>query len=450
MIARVTAILFAFHLISLVADAGDLKSPIASLDLKNGDCIVFLGDSITHQRLHTQYVEDYFYTRFPQMRLKLHNAGVSGSMAWEALERFDRDVATYKPKYVTVPRGMNDGEHQPFDQMIFDNYRRDMMSIVRRIREMGATPVLMTPTMFDARVRRAQRPDADAESTAMYNSVLAYYGAWLREVATEQGLGFVDLWGPLNGIAIEKRKTDPNFTLIPDSVHPGPAAQVVMAAAFVRDLGLSRQLSSISVILNSNDDQQVHATGGKLTELLWGNDRLEFVWHAEGLPWVLPQDAQAGAKLSELGHLLSSESLEVHGLRPGKYTLAIDGKEVGTYSHIQLERGIELQENANTPQYQQALSVAHLNRQRNEGPINALRDEWWDYQDFIDARREVVEHPDSVELKNKLAKSERKILGMNARVARHEADALAIEDKIFDINQPPPRKYVLVLAAVRK
>ena len=90
------------------------KKPIAKLDLKNGDSIVFLGDSITHQCLYTQYVEDFFYTRYPHMRLKFHNAGVGGAKAWDALARFDRDVAAYKPKYVTVLLGMNDGRYQTF------------------------------------------------------------------------------------------------------------------------------------------------------------------------------------------------------------------------------------------------------------------------------------------------------------------------------------------------
>ena len=58
------------------------KAPLAKLDLKSGDSIVFLGDSITHQCLYTQYVEDYFYTRFPEMRLKFHNSGVGGAKAW--------------------------------------------------------------------------------------------------------------------------------------------------------------------------------------------------------------------------------------------------------------------------------------------------------------------------------------------------------------------------------
>ena len=146
-----------------------------------------------HQRLYSQYVEDYFYTRFPTMRLRIHNAGVSGSVAWEALERFEPDVAAYKQKYVTVLLGMNDGNHEPLNQAIFTTYRQDMTTIFQKIKAIGASPILMTPTMFDARMRHIWRSNADPDSTELYNAVLAYYGAWLREEAMEHGYGFVDL-----------------------------------------------------------------------------------------------------------------------------------------------------------------------------------------------------------------------------------------------------------------
>src|ERR1700729_4337509 len=79
--------------------AGELKGPLAELKPKDGDTIVFLGDSITQQCLYTQYVENYFYTRMPNLRLHFHNAGVSGDTAADALARFDRDVAAYHPQY---------------------------------------------------------------------------------------------------------------------------------------------------------------------------------------------------------------------------------------------------------------------------------------------------------------------------------------------------------------
>jgi hypothetical protein len=271
----------------------------------------------------------------------------------------------------------------------------------------------------------------------------------LREEATERGFGFVDLGGRLNEVTLERRKSDPSFTLVPDSVHPGPAGHVVMAMAIVHDLGLPRQVSSIRIVLGADGQQRQECTQGRLSNLERQDDGLEFTWQADRLPWVVPEDAQFGAKLTDLGHRLSQESLEIHGLSPGRYTLTIDGHDVGTFDDVQLGCHVELQENAKTPQYQQALAVAHLNQRRNEGPIDALRDEWWNFQAYVDAKREAESHPDSVQCKEGLSKAERPIQGMDRRVAEHEAEAKTMEDQIFAINQPPARRYVLVRSTPR-
>ena len=140
----------------------EYATPVAKIDLQDGDSLVFLGDSITHQCLYTQYVEDYFYTRYPSRRIHFHNSGVGGDRNSDALIRFDDDVAKYKPKYVTVLLGMNDGSYRPFDQQVFDTYEKDMLTLVERIKSIGAVPVLMTPTMFDSRAARiAKRGDEE-------------------------------------------------------------------------------------------------------------------------------------------------------------------------------------------------------------------------------------------------------------------------------------------------
>lgn len=419
--------------------------PLAKLELQAGDTIVFLGDSITHQRLYTQYVEDYFYTRMPGVRIRMHNAGVGGARAWDALQRFEQDVAAYKPKYVTILLGMNDGTYQPYNQEIFAAYRRDMTELLGRIQAIGATAIPMTPTMFDARAARAQANNKrDPEATALYNSVLAYYGTWLREVSAEQGLGFVDMWGPLNNITLEQRKTEPAFTLIQDAVHPGPNGQVVMAAAVINDLGLPRKVSAINITLSGGDGPpQARATGGKLSDVQATADGLSFTFAAEALPWVLPADAQLGVKLTRMGHRLGAETLEIHGLPEGHYALIIDGAEVGQYSSSALARHIELQENAKTPQYQQALQVATLNKQRNEDPISKLRGEWSKFQQFARAQKAAAEQPDNAQAQTQLAKLTEQMQGQAERVATHNAAALALEDQIYQINRPVARRYEL-------
>ncbi|MBI1311177.1 hypothetical protein GC176_07705 [bacterium] len=419
------------------------SSPLKTLELADGDSIVFLGDSITHQCLYTQYVEDFFYTRYPKMRLKIHNAGVGGARAWDALARFDDDVAAYKPKYVTILLGMNDGTYRPFDQATFDTYHADMSELVGKLVSIGAKPILMTPTMYDSRASRLYaRPERKApeDRLELYNSVLAYYGTWLREVAVENGHGFVDMWSPLNNITLAERKTDPSFTLIRDAVHPDAPGQVVMAVAIVNDLALPKQLSNIRITFKDDGSIVSQGFAGQFSEYAKRtDDGIEFTWLADGLPWVVPEEAQLGAKLTKLGHRHSREALEVHGLASGRYELSIDGTVVGTYASEALSRHIELQENAKTPQYQQALEVANLNRERNAGPVRSLRNEWGRFQRYAREKRDAADD----EARQKVEEKYPDMGAINERVAVHNAAAKEIEDRIFEINQPKPRHYVL-------
>ncbi len=436
---RYALVLSAIALLTTATTGDENKSPVSKLELKDGDSIVFLGDSITHQRLYTQYVEDFLYTRFPNMRLKIHNAGVGGAKAWDALQRFDRDVAAYKPKYVTVLLGMNDGRYQSYNEEIWQTYHKDMTTLVNRLVEIDATPILMTPTMYDSRAAIARKRNPAKN----YNSVLTYYGTWLREVAVNEGHGFVDMWGPLNNLTLQQRKKDANFTLIKDAVHPDAPGQLVMAYAIIDDMGLRGPVSNIRAVISPNGKARATAGGGKVSNVENADGVLAFTWTANCLPWVVPAEAQLGADLVKLGHRASREGFEVHGLAPGKYELAIDNQVVGIYTNVQLARHIELQSNDKTPQYQQAMQVAELNKARNAGPIGKLRGEWSQFQRYARTRQQANDNPDDKKIAEQLAAYEKRIEQMEERIAEAESAAKEIEDKIFEINQPKPRRYLL-------
>ena len=334
---------------------------------------------------------------------------------------------------------MNDGRYQPFNQEIFDTYHKNMTTLIGRIEEAGAVPILMTPTMYDSRAALA-RKRAPAQH---YNSVLTYYGTWLREVAVNKGFGFVDMWGPLNNLTLQKRKTDPAFTMIRDAVHPDPPGQLVMAYSIIDNMGLRGGVSNIRVVETANGKPRATARGGKITDFNVTDDALEFTFQANSLPWILPEEAQQGADLLKLGHRASQEGLEVHVLPAGTYSLSIDGETVGEYTSVQLERHIELQSNNKTPQYQQAAQVAELNKQRNTGPIGQLRREWSIFQRFARERAALKDAPNDEKRKETLAKLETQMNGREDRIVEFEKAARKIEDQIFEINQPKPRKYVL-------
>jgi lysophospholipase L1-like esterase len=437
--------LFCLTLFAAVASAADFPAPVKTMELNDGDTVVFLGDSITHQCLYTQYVEDFFYTRFPGRRINFHNAGIGGAKAWDALQRIDRDVLSYKPKYVTILLGMNDGAYQPFNQGIFDTYTKDMTEVVEKIKASGATPILMTPTMYDARAARIKGQNGATQE--FYNSVLAYYGTWLRDVAERNGYGFVDMWSPLNDITLEQRKTEPQFTMIPDAVHPGPSGQLVMAFAILNDMDLLGPVSNIRIDASGDQPKGGGTKGGKLSDLAKTENGVTFTWTADALPWVVLEEARQGAKLLKLGHKGSREALVVLGLPAGQYELLIDGQSVGKYAAARFAAGVELQGNDKTPQYQQALKVAELNKQRTAKAVNPMRNDWFVFQAYAQVKRQAAEHPDDTKAAEKLKELEKGVAGLEEKIKQHEADAKAIEDEIFKANQPQPHKYEVRKAA---
>ena len=434
-------------LLPAILFAKELASPLRGVELQQGTSIVFLGDSITHQRLYTQYVEDYLYTQFPRLRLHLHNAGVGGARAADALARFDRDVARYKPDYVTVLLGMNDGTYGTFDDETFDIYRLDMLELTRRIRAIGATPILMTPTMFDSRAARALPRRVDVPTLTLYNSVLAYYGGWLREIALENGFGFVDLWSPLNNITLERRKADPTFTLIRDGVHPGPAGQAVMAASMLRALGLPRAGNQIHLTVGPEGRGKADVAGGDISAVTYTDVAVEFQWMSESIPWILPKEAVPGVEHylrhrdGSNGGGLYREVLQIEGLAPGPYELSIDDQMVGIYDSAHLRSGVNLDSNPKTPQHQQAQEVASLNKQRNQGPVGRLRTEWVVFQRHERLNRSGNRRPGDVEWNERVSDLAEALEDRDDRIAENEAQARELEDRIYRIAQPRKRTY---------
>ncbi|MCB1063587.1 MAG: hypothetical protein KDN20_11780, partial [Verrucomicrobiae bacterium] len=224
--------------------------------------------------------------------------------------------------------------------------------------------------------------------SGQYNALLAFYGGWLRERAGERGLPFADQWAPMNEHTFVQRRSEPDFSLVPDAIHPAPAGHFLMAFELLSQVNPDRKsVSSISVVPGAKDWR----TSPEVSNLVVSDakDHVTLTHLAKSLPWVVPSkawkvdgkwdaepDATVGYRMTVAGHKLSNERIKVAGLIPGNYELKIDGENVGTFSHLALSSKVELQSNEKTPQYQQALAVAELNRERNDVAIRPLRDAW--------------------------------------------------------------------------
>ena len=148
--------------------------------------------------------------------------------------------------------------------------------------------------------------------------------------------------------------------------------------------------------------------------------------------------------LLHAGHHYSMEAFTARNLKPGRYELKIDGQSVGTFADSRLAFRLELESNEETPQYQQALAVAMLNKERNEKAVHPLRDYWARMKGW---RRQLAQiaGKDDAESNAKREQFEKwRGEDFEPGVARCLALADEYEAKIYQADQPASRKYELI------
>src|SRR5450631_4738517 len=104
--------------------------------LKDGDRVVFLGDSNTYAGKFITYLDAYLCTRFPDKRFELINLGLPSETVSGLSEpahpyprpnihaRVERALALANPDVVVICYGMNDGIYYPFSDERFKKYQQ--------------------------------------------------------------------------------------------------------------------------------------------------------------------------------------------------------------------------------------------------------------------------------------------------------------------------------------
>lgn len=337
--------------------------------LKNGDRVVFYGDSITEQRLYTTFVETYVVTRFPKLNVSFVHSGVGGDRVgggWAGPIdlRLDRDVIAYKPTVMTIMLGMNDASYRGYDEGIFNTYATGYQHILQKVK--AALPnirfTLIQPSPFDDTTRTPTVPDGG------YNNVLVRYGDYVKQLGQKEGALVADMNTPVVAMLSSAKVADANLAtkIIPDRVHPGPGGHLIMAE------GLLKAWNAPAIVTNVEIDaaakRAVHADNTTVKNVAQSGDMLSWEQTDNALPFPLDmKDAPfaLAVRSSDFLTALDQQPLKVTGLTAANYTLKIDGEAVGTFTKEQLAEGINLAEQP-TPMVQQAAGVLALTRKHND------------------------------------------------------------------------------------
>jgi len=209
---------------------------MAQLPFKNGDRILFQGDSITDcgwrdpakvNTLGSGYVamiRGLLSTRYPEVKVEIINRGVSGDRTEELLARWKEDCLDLKPDWLSIKIGVNDvwrkrTEHLGGQAFIAqDEYEANYRSLLEQAKAAGiARFVLVSPTPID------DDPQTDL------NQLVAAYDGVVRELARRYDAIYV----PAREKLWQAIASAPGLRWTAEGCHPTTPGHAVIAAAWL-------------------------------------------------------------------------------------------------------------------------------------------------------------------------------------------------------------------------
>ena len=210
----------------LISEAG------ADVLVRSGDRIVFLGDSITHQGGGSEGWCGLVVSGLRSIGIEADpvNAGRGGNTSRDMAARFENDVISKKPAWMTLMCGTNDN---PNHGLPLEESKNNIRTIVEKTQAAGIKVLILTMPV------RGGNLNENA------------YNEFIREFAKEKGIPIADVFAEMKKTLMEYKAEHPDLPpksppllTIADGTHMNPRGNQVIAECVLAAFGLSpEQLS---------------------------------------------------------------------------------------------------------------------------------------------------------------------------------------------------------------
>jgi lysophospholipase L1-like esterase len=321
---------FGILLLSFPCNADDFA-------LKNGDTVVFLGDSITAARTYGKLIENYTLLRYPDRKIRFINAGIGGDTAAGGLKRLERDVFSQGATVLTVAFGVNDiGWGTKADDEHKQAYLDGIRGIVEECKKRNVRVFICSA---------ASTAEDPAKADTGYLQKMCDEGMALSKSLGGQS---IDVQRTMRGI--QKRVLEANKNIkdkskgdslhTTDGVHLNDLGQLAMAFAILKGLGAPAEISSAS--LDAAKKSTLEEKGCKIEAVEGSGKGIKFTRLDEGLPFNNGTFYALNYRYVPVPEDLNRYQLAVQNLEKGRYDLIVEGRLLGTYSAEQLAKGINI------------------------------------------------------------------------------------------------------------
>jgi lysophospholipase L1-like esterase len=303
---------------------------------KDGDRIVFLGNSIFENDFQYGYLELALTTRYADRFVTFRNLGWTGDNVFgdarstftnppTAYQHLIRNITTAQPNIVFLAYG---GVEAQEGEEGLPRFKEGLNNLLNKIDSLGAKTILLSPIPFlssDSTLNPKQR-NADIER----------YAAAISQIASARGKQFIDFYKPVQELSKKE-------TITENGIHLNETGYYHLAGIFEKGLGLKSNSEPVTVNV-SKQGIDLSANAKKLTT---GNDlaSLKFTIQEDYLPLPTPKELT--------GTSAQSQVIKVTGLKKGFYTLKADDSDLITASAKEWEQGVTIKRGISTNQVNQ-------------------------------------------------------------------------------------------------
>ena len=165
-----------------------LAGGTATAELKQGDRVVFLGDSITQAGAgpggYVTLVREALDKDHKDLGIEVIGAGISGNKVPDLERRLERDVLAKKPTVVVIYIGINDVWHSMSGKGTpKDAYEKGLINLIGQIQKAGSRVILCTATVIGEKT----------DGSNPLDKMLDEYCDISRSVAAQEKVQMLDL-----------------------------------------------------------------------------------------------------------------------------------------------------------------------------------------------------------------------------------------------------------------
>ena len=208
---------------------------------EDGNQVAFYGDSITRNGEGITRTAAYYRRVFPKRKVRFFNIGISGGTVSAAHIFFEDWLAPLHPTHVVLAFGVNDAssaivtgetndteaERRRADDAIV-RFESEYERLIDRIKDIGATLVLRTPTPYDENI--SKHDDSQFGRGAAHRRI----ADCVRSIAHRHSLPLVDDYACFSTQLTSGEKLFNN-----DHIHPNERGQWRLAENFLRAQGVA-------------------------------------------------------------------------------------------------------------------------------------------------------------------------------------------------------------------